>query len=581
MFAEALSVTLLTAALVTGASAMLSRRFWESAPWLAPAYGLLGLGLVAHVAWILCWWSRTACVVFSLAVVIASAATVVGGRFWGLWRSWAPLTALSTSALAMAVGHGFMWGWLRDPFLTAALRYGALLGDNVLQDKFAHHLWNNLSTVQFYGDWNGSDRPPLQSGILLLTRPFETLLGVPNDAGFANLHAMQWGLGASIVAQIIWIPGLYVLLRALRIRPGVSALTIGFASVLPLVIWNTTFTWPKLMSAGLALAALAIMVTLVLDRPERVTVPTCAAGSLFVLAYLTHGAAAFVAPAPVVLAILAFRGRGVRRFLEASAVTAGAGALLYLPWALYAKYADPNHSRLLKWHFAGVIAPDDRKFLPTLIDAYRDTTWAKVVDARQANLHRVFDHDLTHRIHPATGWTDTWRTQDFFSSTFAIGLGTVVLIGWLAVWAVGVARRREPLRELNVSVLLVLACLACMVLWALVLFIPDDATVHVGTYVWLLVFAAVPFAWASTRSLLLGVVVLLVQTAYAVVVYNRPHAKFSDFAQPHLQTSYVLLAVVGLAGLLTTIAVLLVNDRRRAPVESRTAPSQELDVVTS
>ncbi|MGY2874216.1 hypothetical protein ACVW00_001406 [Marmoricola sp. URHA0025 HA25] len=561
MFGAALSASLLTVALVIGASASLTRRLWADAPWLAPAYGVLGLGLAAHAAWILCWWSRTACIVFSVAVLVGSAAALALTRFWASWRTWVPLTAMSTSVLGLAVGHTFLWGGLRDPFLAVATRYGAQPGDNVLQYKFAYHLWNNLSTVLFYSDWNGSDRPPLQSGVLLLTRPFETLAGISNSVRYTDVHGMQWGIAASIVAQLIWIPGMYALMRALRVGRGVTMLTIAFVTVLPLGVWNTTYTWPKMMSAGLALSALAILVTLCLERPERLRAPLAAAGALTVLAFLTHGAAAFVVPAILFVALLALRGRGTRELVVNSGLNLGVVGVLYLPWELYSKYADPNYGRLLKWHFAGVIAPDKRPFLPTLVDAYRDTTLGKVLEARRANLNRVFDHRIADRLHPGGSWPDSWRSQDFFSSTFAIGLGTVLLLVWTGVWLVAVARRRPRDPSGHLSAVLVVACFVCMLAWTLVLFLPDGATVHVGTYVWLLVFAAVPFAWTATYSIRLGVLVVILQAAYAGVVYQRPNPRFSDFWTPELNLVPAVVTVVGALGIVAVVAIMVRADQ--------------------
>jgi hypothetical protein len=573
LFGAALALSLLTVALIVGAGAVVTRRLWSRTPWLAPAYGLLSLGLAAHVAWLLCWWSRAACVSFAVAVMVLSAAALVRARFWSLWRTWLPLAALSSSVLALAVGHTFLWGGLRDPFLTVATRYGALPGDNVLQYKFAYHLWNHLSTVLFYSDWNGSDRPPLQSGVLLLTRPFESLMGVSNGVSYTDVHGMQWGLAASIVAQLMWVPGLYALLRALRFGPGVAALTIAFVSVLPLAVWNTTFTWPKMMSAGLALAALAILVTVLLDRPTRVAMSVCSAAALFVLAFLSHGAAAFVAPAFVVLGLMAIRGRGFKTSAAVSALIVVTAALLYLPWVLYGKYADPNHARLLKWHFAGVIPPDNRPFLPTLIDAYRNASMSEIMGARRANLSRVFDHGIDGRLHPGTGWQDSWRSQDFFSPTFAIGLGTLVLVFWLGFWLTGLLRRRRRSAELTLSVVVVLACFACMIAWALVLFLPDGATVHVGTYVWLLVFAAIPFAWMARWSVRIAVPVLVAQAAYAAVVYNDPNAQFSQFRQPKFSDTFALLAAAGVVGLTLAVVVLM---RAEMPVPAHRAARRPL-----
>src|SRR4051794_614101 len=122
MFAVALAASVLTASLVLGASAVVAVRLWRCMPWLAPAYGLLGVGLVAHASWILCWWSRSACFGFVTLVLIAAVAVVARANFWNAWRTWLPMLTISVSVLMLMTGHAFLWGGVHDPFTATANR---------------------------------------------------------------------------------------------------------------------------------------------------------------------------------------------------------------------------------------------------------------------------------------------------------------------------------------------------------------------------------------------------------------------------------------------------------------------------
>jgi hypothetical protein len=103
-----------------------------------------------------------------------------------------------------------------------------------------------------------------------------------------------------------------------------------------------------------------------------------------------------------------------------------------------------------------------------------------------------------------------------------------------------------------------------MITWALVMFLPDGALVHTGTYVWLIVFAAVSFAWTASWSRLAACVVLLGQTVYAAVVYNAPGPTLTD---PRLEVA-PLIALA--AGVVVIIALLVVVAEPRDTVGGAT-----------
>jgi hypothetical protein len=234
-----------------------------------------------------------------------------------------------------------------------------------------------------------------------------------------------------------------------------------------------------------------------------------------------------------------------------------AAALLYLPWIAYGKWADPSHSRLLKWHLAGVTSASDEPFLRTLVRAYENASPEYLRNAREANLRRAFDIDLGARLHPGAEWRGAMRTQDFFSPTFAIGLGTLLTVAFVLVVVLRLVRKRRC-ETLDVSSQIVGLSLACMILWALVMFLPDGALVHTGTYVWLVVFAAVPFAWMARWSRVLATSVVVAQATYSAVVYHGPDPTLRD---PALSVVPVVVLVAGVLGTIATMAVVWARSR--------------------
>jgi hypothetical protein len=408
--------------------------------------------------------------------------------------------------------------------------------------------------VGFHLGWIGSDRPPLQSGMLLELRPWARIFGIGDNAPVEGVRAMQWGLAGSIVAQLTWVPGMYSLLRSLGFAPRLTLGTSAFVAVVPLSIYNTAYTWPKLLSAGFALAALAILTSALIQRPPSALGPTVSAVVLAVLSFLSHGAAAFVLPLFVLMGVLVLRGNGIRTWVRVSAASLAAAAATYLPWVLYTRYADPSNSRLLKWHFAGVVEPNDEPFLHVLRQAYATTPVSTLWSNREANLARVFDVDVAQRLHHGT-WPFLAREQDFFSPAFAIGLGTTVLLAFVTVALTRLLTRRATDRAIVVSVALLGGGFVSMLLWALTRFLPGSAIVHVGSYVWLLLFAAVPFAWLMRWSWPVAVLVLLAQTGYTAATYHAPSSRFPDPA----------LSWPALGGVVLGLLVLLVSVRMAAP----------------
>src|SRR4029077_17470391 len=121
--------------------------------------------------------------------------------------------------------------------------------------------------------WKSSDRPPLQSGFITFARPLMTRLGINMDRS---------GFTASVLFQLVWIFGLWALLRGLgfdrRLVLAATALTAltGFALI------HDIFTWPKMSMAGFVLGAWAVGT----DHRVRLPLRVGLACLLWLLAYL-------------------------------------------------------------------------------------------------------------------------------------------------------------------------------------------------------------------------------------------------------------------------------------------------------
>lgn len=567
----ALVVSFLVAGVVVAASAELTRPLWRSTPWLAPSFGLLGLGLVAHLAWMLTWADRWAVVAFAGVVVAGAVAVLVRTRAWRLLGVAAPLTLLTGSLMLLAVGHTFLFGGATEPFLTAQYRYVGLMVDNELPYLFGHHLWNDLSTHGFVGDWNGSDRPPLQSGLLLLLRPVAMLFGVPADAAVESVPAQQWGMAAGVVAQYCWAPAAYSLLRAVGFSARPALVATAFLQTTPLMVWNSTFTWPKLMAAAYGVAGLAVLVTALRDRTRSPVLPVTAASMLAMLGYLAHGSTAFAGPMLVGLGGAVLWRSGAAIWLRVGVGSAAVAAGLYAPWSAYATWADPSHARLLKWYFAGETVAGTTPFVEVLRQAYATTPLSEHLGNRAESLARAFDPQLDAHLDLGSRWAESSRASDFFSPWWALGISTLLVLAAWSVWALHSARARRWHREpsLAVSGGLILSGVVSMVVWALAVFSPELIAAALGSYVWLLVFAAIPLAWLAARSVRAVALLAGVQLAYDQMAYAFPAVGEGG----RLSAWAVATMVVGAVILTAAIAAAWRAGPRRTPAGWRRGPA--------
>lgn len=536
-------------AIVAVATMVVTRRLWAGRMHLALAYGLGGIALVAWLGFVVTWFSPAAGTVLAWLILAAGLAVLVRSRAWRHWRAAAPTLLLIVGILGIYLGVLFLWDSTVGAFSLAGERFvsGSLPTDNLIPYLFSERLAAAQSTHSLIGDWNGSDRPPLQAGLLLFVRPLAAPIAGATSGAF----------GASIVAQVLWIPAVLAILRAFGASSRVAVIGVLMVAAAGTTMLNTLFTWPKMMSAALVLAAAVFLVDAI-RRPRGFSRSFVAAVVLMVLALLAHGAAAFAVPLVVILGLICFRGQRVRRIIRACAVAVGGGILLYLPWTLYGGFADPPGDRLLKWHLAGVLSPTDtRPFLETIIASYQALSPAEWLSGRIANLQVAFDTDLLSGIVClCPGDVASRRSAEFLRTSVALGFAVPAILVVVALIAIRLVRR-GPLRPVDSTFLFVLgASVLCIALWCLVVFIPGTAVVHQGSQLWLLLLLASPVAWIAFHRRWVAYALVLVQFAFTLVIYLPPYGAHS------ISPAAIAVGVAGLV--IVGVAVVLVGRPYRA-----------------
>ncbi|MFT4262298.1 MAG: hypothetical protein QM572_02855 [Nocardioides sp.] len=581
-FLAGFAVTLAFSVLVTLAAARLTRRWWQDAPAVAICFGLLGLGLVAQLSWALCWWSGTAAewlpwilLVGALVVLAAGPRRLSAVLFAG------PVLAWVAGGSVLALFSILYGGTEAVNFQGAAQRYLSLPIDNYLQYLFAFDLRHGISTTMFTGDWNGSDRPPLQSGMILMSQGLASRWGQGSSVPIDAPGALGFGLGASVAAQTIWIPAVWAMTRTFGARTRVTVVVVLVALALPTSVVETAFTWPKMMSAGFLVASVTMICAFNLGRGPSVVPTFAVAAGLSLCGYLSHGGAAFLLPLLVGLGVLAVRRAGLRASARGVVVAGLGSALLYAPWWAYGHWADPATGRLLKYHFAGVQQVDPRSVVQAIRDQYSQMSLGQVLSVRRANVDQLFDPDLFWWRPGGMLTREALRSRDFFSTAGSLGLGLLALVLVVAVVVLRsglcAVRRTRPVRatpEARQIGAVIVGCLVCMVVWSLTFFSVGNAIPHQGSYAWTLMLAVLPVMVLAMRSIAVGVFLAIAQWCYSAVVYWDP-AGGSPYRRVDPPVAAALAGVVLVLAALAAVVLLSSwaprrggGGRRRRPLGS-------------
>lgn len=496
------------------ASAQASEPIWRRRPALLLPCAILGAGLLMWVEFLVTWLAPPAGPVVAQIAAGLALAYCVAKRSWRLLSSAGPI-ALATAGIALTyLGLTYLWRSDLAAFALASTRFvvnrGSMPADHEIPMLLADRIGSGAPTHLLIGDWNGSDRPPLQSGWILL-----------NDALFSRigLDADVLPFAAGIVAQLLWIPAICALLRVIGVRERAALVAILFTAATGTLLFNTIYTWPKLLSAALAACAMAVLIEAARRRKMPV-LSSALAATLFTLGMLAHAAAAFAVPAVAVLVGLTLRARSWGTKALGISVAAASAIAIYGPWIAFQWLYDPPGDRLLKWHLAGVIPIDGRSSLEALVDSYSRISFGEYLAARWQNLTTILNLNLGVGLGSLSeAAVGVRRAHEFRETSIALSLAAPILVLMATALLLHRLRFGDVPRVWRHTGWLVLLMLPCLVFWSAALFSGGSSVVHNGSHLWILVFLAAPAAWLASVRPWLAVVAWVLQLALMLAVY--------------------------------------------------------------
>ena len=450
------------------------------------AAALLSAGLVGYSAFWIYFFNRAAGIAYSYAVLLSSCAVVLHawvtarnrGRLRALRRMAQPVILVGLASI-FVISLGFVYGRPISVADYAAQRFGppTLWGDNFLPKVFADGVFQGHIPRPLANDWLSSDRPPLQTGMVLWVYPY--------TRGNRELLYQT----ATTLLQLTYLAGLWAYLQAAKVNRQAMALVLAAVFVSGFAILNSFYTWPKLWPVAFLFLIPAYLFT---DRFFSVRANWrvgASIGAAAGLAMLCHGGSIF-ALVGIALTLLLMRRLPRLRFILAAALTAG---LLYLPWTIYQKQYDPPGDRLLKMHLAGVMTPHpESRMRDLLIANYRGLHGKEILEYKLRNFSRLGE-DIPGVWHHATIVVQTFFTGDqtrraaavaflrnsmflsWFSSTDLFGLAPLALL------LCTILRRRRSV-EFQQAYWLWLCTAITLVVWCVLMFGPGTTVVHQGCY---------------------------------------------------------------------------------------------------
>lgn len=434
-----------------------------------------------------------------------------------------------------------------DALDRSAHRFNELPGDNLIPVVFADRLERNESVRHLFGDehdaWLSSDRPPLQTGIILSVRPI-LMNPVFRAIGMRSGHS---GFASSVWFQLFWIPAVWALLRALGANAKQSAAVIVVTACTGFCLLYSIYTWPKFGAAALVIGGVSLIIT---DRSEHSTSRWVCAAGMFSLAHLSHGGSDFALIAlPVLIFVPALRPT-IRECVIAVILFITISA----PWVAYQKLYDPPGDRLLKMHLAGVNDVDSRSILTALQDRYREIGWTGFLENRRANFAKLVEGDF----HPMIDFNfqpdaaQDRRNAEFFFFFRALAFGNIALIvSPLLIFLLGRKSTDEQALMRKIVYILGFAILSLMA-WCFLMFMPGSCVIHQGSLVPLLTVYSTAMLLMYRYSWVLFCVVSCLQFTSFLTTWvpeNTPLGTSGDL------TAYIIIGTSAFGLLLATLFI--------------------------
>lgn len=406
--------------------------------------------------------------------------------------------------------------------------------DNAIPYIFAEKLYDGVDPRNLIPDWLSSDRPPLQTGIVLLQRP---IMGVFDpDLGYQTI---------ATIAQCSWIAAVWSLCRAATLPGRTIAFVMGFTIFSGFFLFNSVFVWPKLLAASLVIFAFSLLLHSMMAARKLSIVEIQWAAIATALGLLAHGGVVFAIPGMLVPLILPRVFPGWRRM----AIGIVFLACMLAPWGAYQKLYEPPGNRLVKMHLAGVIPIDERSSVETIIQSYQNLSLETLAAHKWENTKKLIGRSplAITRFAPLENQKFLeWRLEENDRVFKALG---VLNVGWLILLFRLFSKGLKSKASSKAAKIILGVSLLGLVFWVLIIFGPGGTTITHSSYaMMILLFTGLSMLvvevsyWFSWGLLLLQIVSFIALW----LLTTPPHVADALIKAPNIPT-IVLAAVAAVA----------------------------------
>lgn len=250
-------------------------------------------------------------------------------------------------------------------FQDSSFRFADLAVDNALPAIAANSITGGSLPDPLVPGWQLSDRPPLQTGFLIIT-------------SLNRQVSWNYYFIFSLLAQSLIFWAIFYWVRCRKYSNSTQLFSLVILGFTSFVVQNIIFPWPKLFGAAFLIVALSIYLQKREYNSDTFTAPMLLSAST-----LSHSSHFFI-----VVPILFYSLLNINAGLKQKFIAFSIFLFSQLPWLLFQKVVLPPGDRLLKLHFAGIKEENQRSFLELFIKKYSELSWGEWIQFRISNVLR-------------------------------------------------------------------------------------------------------------------------------------------------------------------------------------------------
>ncbi|MDM8553164.1 hypothetical protein QUF75_00320 [Desulfococcaceae bacterium HSG7] len=422
-----------------------------------------------------------------------------------------------------------------DLHTIATSRFLIMPPDNIIPYLFSERLFAGNDPRLILDSWLSSDRPPLQTSIVLSQR----LLGSLFDD--KQLHYQT----IATISQCAWIPAVWSLSRNLKQSFFKIAVIFTFLIFSGFFLFNSVYVWPKLLTGAFVIGTFILLLGRPQGDPAYGDIRIILASALAALGVLSHGGGIFTLIAIALVLLWPSCFPGMRRIILGCVTF----IIFLTPWLAYQKFYEPPGNRLVKWHIAGVNSIDDRNVIQTLKDSYSQLNWCKYLRNKQENFKTLMSDNFLSWPRFDRKNIDQRKSEEFLFTLNALG---VLNSGWLVLILafIKLMFRKKNKHVLNFALKTVFPVTGIAILiWELLMFIPKSTFIHQGSYAtMILLFCGLAILVTELPRWLIYVL-LFYHIFNFGILWVYPYSPLMNYCM-------IMTACVGLAALLYFLYVL-------------------------